>query len=84
MTDIYTDDLACPSGMHGNMIQATSLEGGVYSPPISPDPNDPGLKTVSTSKGFIMSSTWKWIIGIVLALLALWYFFGKSSATAAA
>jgi hypothetical protein len=81
--DLYSGDLACPMGAHSNLIQSTSLEGGINSPSVSPDPNDPGLNSIRTSKGFTMSTTWKWIIGIVLALLALWYFFGKPSAVAA-
>ena len=80
------DMLASPwsSGLHGSFVPAASLEGGANSPPVTPDPNDPGLQAIPNStKGFTMSSTWKWIIGIVLALLALWYFFGKPSTAAA-
>ena len=80
----YSDVLSAPaSSVHSNLLQQTSIEGGENSPPVSLGANDPGLNSAATAKGFTMSSTWKWIIGIVLALLALWYFFGKSSTVAA-
>ena len=64
------------------LMPATSLEGGENSPPPSPQSNDPGLLSNSFLRGN-MSKHWMWIILIVGALLALWYFYG-SSATAAA
>jgi len=65
------------------LTQSTSLEGGANSPSITPDPNSPGLASNFTIGGFTVSKHWMWIILIVAALAALWYFYG-SSVTAAA
>jgi len=60
------------------LTQSASLEGGVNSPAITPDPNSPGLASNSILRGITVSKKWMWIILIVVALLGLWYFYGSS------
>lgn len=52
----------------------TAITGNPNSPPTPANSNDPGLNTGTGGIKAFMSSKWKWILGILAVLLALWYF----------
>ena len=73
----YDDVFASPMGAHRFLYQSTSLTGGENSPATPPAANDPGLETTRVpTKENPMKKHWKWIVAVLVALLALWYFYG--------
>lgn len=67
------------------LTPSTAITGNPNSPPTPANSNDPGLNTGTGGIKAFMSSKWKWILGILAVLLALWYFgaFKSLSATPA-